>query len=284
MWNLSWFETGLCFQQNEFLRSSYALLQWVLEKTFNCRDSIQRQDWFKMPHLQKKRRWSGTKKIVSKQEYERYDLLRFNNFLKTSPDFRWCSGTNCGSGQEVDGGGSNSFFTCAKCLTKTCFHHKVVWHTGLTCRDYDYWIIQNEDNATSNYIAMNTKQCPKCQSVVEKDGGCDHMTCKPPGGCSFEFCWLCLANFGPIRQDGNHRHNPSCQYYAAYDGWFSIALMRCYYKPHLALTSLLFECTVHLHHIVNGKHIKLVHRTWSSVFSIWNSVHQLVEANRCIRN
>jgi len=158
------------------------------------------------------------KKIVDKAEYERYDLLRFNNYLKTLPDFRWCSRTNCGTGQEVDGGGSNSFFTCAKCSTKTCFHHKVVWHTGLTCRDYDYWIIQHEDNATSNYIAMNTKQCPKCQSVVEKDGGCDHMTCKPPGGCSFEFCWLCLANFGPIRQDGNHRHNPSCQYYAAYDG------------------------------------------------------------------
>jgi hypothetical protein len=29
-------------------------------------------------------------------------------------------------------------------------------------------------------------------------------------------CWLCLADYDPIRQDGNHRHKPTCTYYAAY--------------------------------------------------------------------
>lgn len=41
------------------------------------------------------------------------------------------------------------------------------------------------------------------------------MTCRRNvGGCGAEFCWLCLADYGPIVRDGNHRHQETCQYYA----------------------------------------------------------------------
>lgn len=53
-------------------------------------------------------------------------------------------------------------------------------------------------NSTSSYglsnswIASNTKRCPKCKSSIEKNQGCDHMTCKY---CGNQFCWLCLSQY-----------------------------------------------------------------------------------------
>jgi ariadne-1 len=35
---------------------------------------------------------------------------------------------------------------------------------------------------------QNTKPCPRCSSRIEKNGGCNHMTCEH---CHYEFCWIC---------------------------------------------------------------------------------------------
>ena len=65
------------------------------------------------------------------------------------------------------------------------------------------------------WIAADSKQCPKCPWQIKKNDGCDHMKCIK---CKHEFCWLCLADYEPIRQNGNHRHGETCKYYAAYHG------------------------------------------------------------------
>lgn len=36
------------------------------------------------------------------------------------------------------------------------------------------------------------KQCPSCKFWVEKNKGCDHMTCR----CGYEFCFRCGAKYG----------------------------------------------------------------------------------------
>lgn len=48
---------------------------------------------------------------------------------------------------------------------------------------------EDKDNTeTLNYICSYTKDCPKCHVTIEKNGGCNHMTCRK---CHHEFCWTC---------------------------------------------------------------------------------------------
>ena len=50
---------------------------------------------------------------------------------------------------------------------------------------------QDMDDLTMQWLNDNSKECPNCKQRVEKNGGCDHMTCRPPGGCGHEWWWSC---------------------------------------------------------------------------------------------
>lgn len=45
---------------------------------------------------------------------------------------------------------------------------------------------------------LDSQRCPRCRFVIEKDGGCSHMTCSR---CAFEFYWCCRHEYG------NHNNN-----------------------------------------------------------------------------
>lgn len=54
-------------------------------------------------------------------------------------------------------------------------------------------LLSNPDEAINQlWINENTKLCPKCKTPIEKNEGCNHMTCKH---CKHEFCWLCLEKW-----------------------------------------------------------------------------------------
>ena len=38
-------------------------------------------------------------------------------------------------------------------------------------------------------------ECPNCHEMIQKNGGCDHMTCQPPGGCGHEFWFTCGCDY-----------------------------------------------------------------------------------------
>merc|ERR1712216_109236 len=58
------------------------------------------------------------------------------------------------------------------------------------------WEKKNLDEGEdATWIRVNTKLCPKCSNPIEKNGGCMHMTCRRPGGCGHEFCWICMADW-----------------------------------------------------------------------------------------
>lgn len=83
-----------------------------------------------------------------------------------------------------------------------CFYCTKENHLPCPC-----WIVKkwdkkcSDDSETANWIDANTHGCPKCQSSIEKNGGCNHMTCRK---CKHEFCWVCLNEWS------EHNNNYSC--------------------------------------------------------------------------
>lgn len=53
---------------------------------------------------------------------------------------------------------------------------------------------KSSDLAQKLWIKTNTRPCPKCNVPIEKDDGCNHMTCTNPA-CRHEFCWICRKDW-----------------------------------------------------------------------------------------
>jgi len=70
-------------------------------------------------------------------------------------------------------------------------------HRPVVCSVAWMWLKKcKDDSETANWIKSNTKECTACHSTIEKNGGCNHMTCKK---CKHEFCWVCM---GPWSEHG----------------------------------------------------------------------------------
>ncbi|EPE29696.1 RING/U-box [Glarea lozoyensis ATCC 20868] len=154
------------------------------------------------------------KTYASSEEFDRFERLGLMEAFKDDPSFIMCLGPNCDSGQLHEGGENEPIMECNSCHFKTCFVHKLPWHSGQTCEEYDLDRKEKLDQeaATNELLQRETKTCPNksCGLHVMKISGCDHMTCHR---CRFEFCWLCLAPYQAIRAHGNHYHEKNCRYY-----------------------------------------------------------------------
>ncbi|KAG9293823.1 hypothetical protein G9A89_019161 [Geosiphon pyriformis] len=139
--------------------------------------------------------YDDVKRLASVKIFERYDNLLLRIAISKLEDFRWCKNPECGSGQEHSSGDEQPIMTCHACGAKSCFTHDVPWHEGLKCDEFSEKIETEQKPANQAYYDRYTKKCPDCEMAIEKNHGCDHMKCR----CGHEFCWLCLAEYEPIR-------------------------------------------------------------------------------------
>lgn len=101
--------------------------------------------------------------------------------------------------------------------TVQCIHkHKFCYlcsaemdHRPCPCEFIDKWRRKcKDDSETYNWISCHTKFCPQCNNSIEKNGGCNHMTCSQ---CRHQFCWVCMGNWSL------HRDNYNCNLYKGDD-------------------------------------------------------------------
>lgn len=75
------------------------------------------------------------------------------SYLEKQPEFRWCANPKgCGSGQLVENWESlKGYYTCNACKTELCFKHRVAYHFGFTCDEYDREL-ENNPTFFNNYV------------------------------------------------------------------------------------------------------------------------------------
>ncbi|KAJ2902913.1 hypothetical protein MKZ38_010644 [Zalerion maritima] len=150
--------------------------------------------------------------LADKETFEKYDHYKFLNTISADPNFRWCLGDGCDSGQCYQDNMIDPHIKCEACDFDMCFNHQVPWHGGLTCEQYDS---ERSDDfvKSAQWISENSKKCPgeACGVDIIKGESCFHMTCSQ---CSFEFCWVCLADWSKIQPVPTHyqrdAHNEGC--------------------------------------------------------------------------
>lgn len=142
-------------------------------------------------------------------------LNKYHKFIDSSfadryPSFKYCPTPNCGFLIKLTAPLPSSSLKriipsvcCTNCKKTFCFACGVTpSHAPLICYLYKIWIQKcKDDSETANWLSANTKDCPSCKSAIEKNGGCNHMTCK---SCSFNFCWICRTDWN------THSDNYKC--------------------------------------------------------------------------
>lgn len=84
---------------------------------------------------------------------------------------------------------------CTFCQNEICFNCSKLWHDPINCEYLAKWELKcTDESETLNWMQLNTRNCPKCQVNIEKNDGCNHMTCRNKS-CNYEFCWLCLGEW-----------------------------------------------------------------------------------------
>ncbi|OMJ76420.1 hypothetical protein SteCoe_24204 [Stentor coeruleus] len=137
------------------------------------------------------------KMCLTQEQIEQYEIVRLKKNLMKSSEYKICPMSHCNYIGWVDKGKSCSeSLVCGKCNALWIdpslspgyirLYGQVV---GFFVGTSDFW----------NFIWKEiwVKYCPKCDSPIEKNGGCLHMTCT---NCTYEFCWICLQ---PYRNHSN---------------------------------------------------------------------------------
>ncbi|KAI8056883.1 hypothetical protein BDF22DRAFT_725172 [Syncephalis plumigaleata] len=136
-------------------------------------------------------------RLVPASVYKRYQMLLTRTFVDDSPQLRWCPAPSCEYVIKCDipQAALRTVVPTVQCRCGTTFCHGcgLEDHLPCICELVKLWLRKcADDSETSNWIHANTKECIKCHSTIEKNGGCNHMTC------------LLLGMLGPWSEHGTN--------------------------------------------------------------------------------
>ncbi|KAL4278531.1 hypothetical protein GQ457_03G000320 [Hibiscus cannabinus] len=118
---------------------------------------------------------------------EKYDRFLLESYIEDNKMVKWCPSTpHCGNAIRVEDDALCEV-ECS-CGMQFCFSCLSEAHSPCSCMMWELWAKKCQDSSeTVNWITVYTKPCPKCHKPVEKNGGCNLVSCI----CGQAFCWLC---------------------------------------------------------------------------------------------
>uniref|UniRef100_A0A8C5BUY4 RBR-type E3 ubiquitin transferase n=1 Tax=Gadus morhua TaxID=8049 RepID=A0A8C5BUY4_GADMO len=116
----------------------------------------------------------------------------FRDYVESHFQLQLCPGADCPIVIQVEEPRARRV-QCSRCMEVFCFKCRQMYHAPTDCPTIRKWLTKcADDSETANYISAHTKDCPKCNICIEKNGGCNHMQCSK---CKHDFCWMCLGDW-----------------------------------------------------------------------------------------
>lgn len=134
--------------------------------------------------------------IEDNQIYNKYMRWHCQSFTDDNKNVKWCPySKECDYAAERVSDTQYSNIVNCICRNSFCFRCGHEQHRPADCDMFKEWELKNSSESENlNWIIANTKMCPNktCQRPIEKNQGCNHITCKL---CAHEFCWICLGEW-----------------------------------------------------------------------------------------
>ncbi|KAJ7637058.1 hypothetical protein FB45DRAFT_454457 [Roridomyces roridus] len=110
-------------------------------------------------------------------------------------ELHYCPSPDCS--QIYRTGPKGTVVQCPSCLLRICPHCHAEAHDGFDCADRD-----GGNKLFKEWAARHdVKNCPGCDIPIERDEGCNHVTCIQ---CQTHICWVCLKTFP--KGEGIYKH------------------------------------------------------------------------------
>ena len=118
--------------------------------------------------------------LLGTDSYKKFKRFMMNYEVSRSGNKRFCPFPDC---ETIIAGRKGQLKTlCISCHRDFCFQCQTAWHKNKTCKQ-----AQKEMFKDWAFV-VGANKCPKCQAPVEKNDGCNHMSCTQ---CSHRWCWVC---------------------------------------------------------------------------------------------
>lgn len=123
------------------------------------------------------------------EQADTIDRIRARERILRDPNGRECTTPNCRHVYIFQAPAHR--MRCPECRAQYCSDCRMLHNVNITCAAARANIAVHTGDDAAGWLANNeVKQCPQCQNGIEKNEGCNHMTCVR---CRHEFCWVCLG-------------------------------------------------------------------------------------------
>ncbi|KAK6169231.1 hypothetical protein SNE40_020319 [Patella caerulea] len=152
--------------------------------------------------------------LLGEEQYERYKRFGVEEFVLKDGGLL-CPAIGCGNAvYPPESRNQTRSLKCPLCQFEFCIDCRCGSHEGdcslqpiAGANSDDDDLVDREraerarwESQTLETIRRTTKQCPKCRTQTEKNGGCSHMNCSR---CDYEWCWMCEIEWNTDCQ-GDH--------------------------------------------------------------------------------
>jgi len=135
-------------------------------------------------------------KFLDSAHADKFADASLKAYISAHKGLRFCPAPRCS--RVIKSAPSATSVRCI-CGQSFCFSCDEEAHDPVSCDQVARWQAKClKESETAQWIISNTKKCPKCKVRIEKNQGCNHMSCQ---FCKHEFCWVCM---GPWKDHGNH--------------------------------------------------------------------------------